>query len=503
MISLADFMALPSIAEQAARFHEVHRRDKKKIPDDVVNAIFAYRVRADDLPPVDRDGLPIVPEPPRYGAPTGKARHPSTLELPPEVNEYFGDSCRLDDAYDEPPPNLGNGGDPASHDHPITVRGKPERVTDAPQNRGARARIEKHFDVVPMAKITLPLTSNQLVRGILPRRGLVIIWGRPKCGKSFWTYDLLMHVALGWEYRGHRVKQGAVVYCAPEGAYGFPARIEAFRQKFLPESADDVQFYLVPCKLALAKDHVALIRDIRAAVPPEIKIVAVAIDTLNRSIEGSESKDEDMGAYLNAAYVIEETFACVVPIVHHCGHDDSRPRGHSSITGTTDAQIAVTRDEVDNVIAEVEWMKDGPSGARITSRLETVEVGKDEDGEPITSCVIVETEDGLAVEKTGSKNLTAHEKLRRAFVRTYERLADGVAKSPGLDAKATPVLKVSVDAIRDDLKKRGAFELKDGAITAAHKTLFWKVKTDLTITTQTFTEVDGLIWRIKAEAERR
>jgi hypothetical protein len=74
----------------------------------------------------------------------------------------------------------------------------------------------------------------------------------------------MMHVALGWQYRGRRVKQGAVVYCAPEGAHGFKARIEAFRQTCLAEQAEAIPFYLVPATMALVKDHRALIADIRS-----------------------------------------------------------------------------------------------------------------------------------------------------------------------------------------------------------------------------------------------
>jgi hypothetical protein len=41
-----------------------------------------------------------------------------------------------------------------------------------------------------------------------------------------------------------------------------------------------------------------------------------------------------------------------------------------------------------NVVATVEFMKDGPVDAEIVSSLERVTVGTDDDGESITSCVI-------------------------------------------------------------------------------------------------------------------
>ena len=46
----------------------------------------------------------------------------------------------------------------------------------------------------------------------------------------FWTFDLVLHIALGWPYRGRRVNGGPVVYLAFEGAEGFKARAEAFRR---------------------------------------------------------------------------------------------------------------------------------------------------------------------------------------------------------------------------------------------------------------------------------
>src|SRR5262249_15456607 len=97
--------------------------------------------------------------------------------------------------------------------------------------KGGQQRFQLHaFDT-----ITISTTPNYLVMGILPRVGLVVVWGPPKCGKSFWTFDLVMHVALGWQYRGRKVRQGPVVYCAVEGGYGFRYRIEAWRQRHLAE----------------------------------------------------------------------------------------------------------------------------------------------------------------------------------------------------------------------------------------------------------------------------
>ena len=204
--------------------------------------------------------------------------------------------------------------------------------------RGQRTASPR-IHLIPFDEIRLGTTRRDLVKGLIPRVGLTVIWGPPKCGKSFWTFDTMMHVVLGWLYRGRRVHQGPVVYCAFEGQTGFEARVAAFRQRFLANHIGKVPFYLEPVTLDLVRDHRALIAAIRRHLGDD-KPVAVVLDTLNRSIRGSESSDEDMTAYVNAADAIRTAFECAVIVVHHCGIDGTRPRGHTSLTGTCAAQLA-------------------------------------------------------------------------------------------------------------------------------------------------------------------
>ena len=202
-----------------------------------------------------------------------------------------------------------------------------------------------------------------------------------------------MHVALGWRYRDRRVQQGAVVYCAFEGQTGIQARVEAFRQTFPIEMDGPVPFYLQPVTLDLVADHAELIAAIKRQ---QTTAVLVVLDTLNRSLRGSENDSKDMAAYIAAADAIREAFNCAVAIVHHCGIDGTRPRGSTALSGAVDAQLAVKRDATDAIVVEVEFQKDGAAGDIIASRLKVVEVGKDEDGEIISSCVIEPTDPSQA-----------------------------------------------------------------------------------------------------------
>jgi hypothetical protein len=244
------------------------------------------------------------------------------------------------------------------------------------------------FKIIPFNEIRWDAKPRYLVEGLIPRRGLACIWGPPKCGKSFVALDIAMHVALGWEYGGREVEAGPVLYVACEGQFGFPARVEAFKQTKLTGYCNDVpSFYLLPTRLKLVTDCGQLVSEIKAQLGV-ITPIMIVVDTLNRSLEGSESKDEDMGAYLAAIEHLSDEFNCLIILVHHSGVDRTRPRGHTALSGTVDAQIAVKSLHNDRAVATVELMKDGPEGEQLFFKRRVVEIGRDDRGDIVSSCVV-------------------------------------------------------------------------------------------------------------------
>lgn len=340
------------------------------------------------------------------------------------------------------------------------------------------------FQFIPFDRAQGIPERRHLIKNLVPRVGLTVIWGPPKCGKSFLTSDLALHVALGWEYRGRRVEQGPVIYCALEGAAGFQARLAAFRQRFLAEHSEPVPFHLMPSRLDLVVDAPALIEAIRVNFP-EVHPVLIVVDTLNRSFRGSESSDEDMTGYIRAADALRDAFECAIVVVHHCGHDEKRPRGHSALFGAVDAQIAVKKAEDGTIGATLEFMKDGPEGAEIGSRLDVIEVGADEDGDPITSCVVVPAEPAAKVPGLSAKERRAIEILRDCLVdqgRTVRNQRD-----------IPNVTLVELTAWREALRRRG---VTDGDKPANERSQFRRLQESLD--TKGFIRVlDGLVWEAR------
>jgi hypothetical protein len=288
---------------------------------------------------------------------------------------------------------------------------------------------------------------NYLVKGLLANSGLAVIWGPPKCGKSFWAADLGMHIAMGWNYRGNKVQQAPVVYVALEGRHGFPARIEAFRRHHGVESAP---FYLLTAPLDLVAKSGELIAAIKAQLGTTLPGV-VFVDTLNRSLVGSESRDEDMARFLAAAERVAQELNCAVVIVHHCGIDASRPRGHTSLSGAVESQLKVERGNTGEVFVTVELAKDFAEGTEIVSRLDRVELGTDADGDPITSLVVLPVE-GPIQRRAVTRKLSPRQQL--ALAALDECAASGGIPAPTSMQLPARTVVVELNAWREELYRK-------------------------------------------------
>ncbi len=273
------------------------------------------------------------------------------------------------------------------------------------------------FTLIPFNDIIHSTDINYIIRGLLPREGLVVVYGPPKCGKSFWVMDMVLRVSLNWKYRKRKIKNGNVIYIACEGVSGITARIEAFRQQLLQDDIEHIPFYLIADRLNLIQQHHQIIADIKNTLlekPPHI----IVIDTLNRSLIGDENSSIDMGNYIKAADLLRETFKCCVILIHHSGYDATHARGHTSLPAAIDAQIKVSMDKDTKIIeSHLEFMKDGDCDVKMYSSLKQVVIGQDIEQDDITSCIIIEerTPEDSAKDKLSPQQKTAMDSLKEAI----------------------------------------------------------------------------------------
>jgi hypothetical protein len=186
-----------------------------------------------------------------------------------------------------------------------------------------------------------------------------------------------------------------------------------------------------------------------------------------------------MGAYIAAADAIRAAFDCVVVIVHHCGVEGGRPRGHTSLTGACDAQIAVERDKDGIITCRVEYMKDDEPSPPMTSKLQPVPLGTNSKGDPITSCVVIKAEGVAAEPRKREPKLPA--KAQAALKALNEVLFDKgkPAPKPVFSEEGRPYIPnqvpcVTLDQWREYLIKRDVINPK-----GSHREEFRRLHTTL------------------------
>jgi hypothetical protein len=135
----------------------------------------------------------------------------------------------------------------------------------------------------------------------------------------------------------------------------------------------------------------------------------IVIDTLAQVTPGAnENASEDLGKALDQCAGIHRATGATVLLVHHSGKDASKgARGWSGVRAAADAELEVERGA--GRVLRTTKQKDGDDNGEWGFELEVVNIGVDEDGDPITSCIVKETEVNKA--KAVMKKLGPREKV--------------------------------------------------------------------------------------------
>jgi hypothetical protein len=106
--------------------------------------------------------------------------------------------------------------------------GELPRVTEEVQVNDDTGNTSSRFQIHSAVDFGAGPPLDWVVRGLLPRAELAVIYGQSSSGKSFAALDLCAAITRGIEWRGKRVTRGRVVYVCAEGAGGFKARLKAY-----------------------------------------------------------------------------------------------------------------------------------------------------------------------------------------------------------------------------------------------------------------------------------
>jgi hypothetical protein len=299
----------------------------------------------------------------------------------------------------------------------------PEYQRDNPDwNRKPRGQMFGRLLVLSVEDADTAPARDYLLKGLLSPAEISIWVGPPKCGKSFLMLYIAYMLALGRSVFGRRVKQVTVLYVAAEGEAGIANRIKALRLRH----GDTPNFHFIaqPADLLHHGGHLDDLINAAKAIGAKL----IVLDTLSRLMAGGdENSPQDMGMFIRNVTQLREDTGAHVTVIHHGtkASNGSSPRGHSSLTGADDALIEIVKLDDGSRLATVVHAKDDPDGMRWGFTLGRVELGHDDDGDPITTLIVEEKDQPSAAARGGAVPLSSNEQIA---LRTLDQSmsADGI-----------------------------------------------------------------------------
>lgn len=278
-----------------------------------------------------------------------------------------------------------------------------------------------------------PKPIDYLIKGIMRKGGLGMIYGESGCGKSFTVLDMAASIACEKieSWHGLKLHHGPVIYFCGEGADGINARLACWcnEHDINPDSLQ-LEIFDEVFKLDCDKEDPAhslenTIAEIKATYE---KPALVIFDTLNIYMKAEENSNTDVGRFCLACRKLIQELSCTVFIAHHTGKNTEAKklaRGASALRGAVDFELRLEKSE-SLLTLKTSKIKDGQEHPNLLFNLRQHEIPGwvDEDGEPVTSCTIElaeslmqyrETKDKEAKEKTLSKTAI---QARKTFAQT-------------------------------------------------------------------------------------
>ncbi|MFG6515891.1 AAA family ATPase [Sulfitobacter sp. 1A13496] len=228
------------------------------------------------------------------------------------------------------------------------------------------------------------LDRDYLVKGWLDKGTLTVVFGQSNVGKSFFALDLAHHISKGETWGKQRVNKGNVLYIAAEGGSSFPNRVSAL---------DDPEFWVIAAPVTFAgnaPDAASMVEMVQHLASQNGRFDLIVVDTLSRVMgSGDENTAPDIADLIKNLDVLRRGTGSNIMLIHHSGKDIARgARGHSSLRAAVDTEIELTRDEIGVITAEVTKQRDGPTGYKFAYSLRQIELGRDQDGDPVTTCLV-------------------------------------------------------------------------------------------------------------------
>lgn len=325
--------------------------------------------------------------------------------------------------------------------------------------------------------------ANWFIHHTLPMNGVAVVYGASKAGKTFLVLDMLLSMLATdddkWFGLDIRNRPRHALYMALEGAYGVRGRLRAWathNKTAIPKNFR--VFHDQAFNLGADTDVAALLTLVSGRGDGGI----IVIDTQAKASVGSDEQDaKAMGVVYAAAERIAQASKGLVLLIAHAGKDNDKGlRGSSAQTAAADMIIQVKR-EGDSRSWCIEKIKDGPEGAAGFFQLQSVGIGNDERGHPLSSAVVLRTDAPVITKKAKlNPESTVILKALQEIGGSVEVAAWRTSAYAALDALHNPFNQANIEPLKTDSKLKTfnrsvkslveagrVAELADGVFTVA------------------------------------
>lgn len=231
-----------------------------------------------------------------------------------------------------------------------------------------------------------------LIKGLLVQDHISVLYGQSYTGKSYIAVDMACHIAMGKRWRGKPTQQGGVIYVAGEGNSGLTDRVIAWGKKHGFSSEQMAEAPIAISHSSVMVDDPGALQELEADIDQLVaeygKPAMIVVDTLARNFQGDENAAKDIGAFINGLDRLRTRYGAHIMFVHHTGKNGEL-RGSSALLGNPDARFKLSFDGSDLLLVN-EKLKDSREHPPIAYRIESMELGEDEDGELVLAGVACE-----------------------------------------------------------------------------------------------------------------
>lgn len=294
-----------------------------------------------------------------------------------------------------------------------------------------------------------------LVKGWLPKEGVALLAGQSRIGKTFLLLELAGALATGGSFFGRPVRERVgVLILAAEGAGTIAPRLEALRLHRLG-GMEAATLPIAWAEISDANEIGAIVAAAAAEMQSRfgVRLGMIGVDTVAAAFNADENDAQLATAAMKAlGKLASEARTLVVAVAHYGKSDGAGVRGSSAWTASADVILAATG-EISEITGEVKDRKVALTKSRYAEtgpisdfELRGVNLGLDEDGDPISAAVIstvsgsaaMHAHQALYMDRFDTLMLAAAEKVpdgrrgvRRELIRQYcyEEWTDATPKN--------------------------------------------------------------------------